>query len=235
MKAFAAVSVVATLISSTLAQSQYSIDPNSVSNATRDAWCTSQSGKHDREITFDRQIWRCCLLASCPLICEQTSGSGTTEENNCDPNQLTYACVCSNGLSPNLTEYTQTLPFYICQEWGTQCVSNCGQDSNCADNCRSQHPCGAQSPPKQNTSTLSFTTSSAAATSGGSQATTTGNGVFSGFASGGSSSSTGGNGAAAATSAGGAYSVHAATLNAGRTFGTLAVIGLLFGGFAILL
>jgi hypothetical protein len=173
------------------------------------------------------------ITAQCPLICEQTSGSGTTIQNNCDPTQLTYSCVCSNGLSPNVSQYTQTLPFYICQEWGTQCVSNCGQDNTCADNCRSQHPCGAQNPVRQNTSTLSSTTSSAAS-SGGSQATTTGNGVFSGFASG-SATGGSGSGAAAATSAGGAGSIHAATLNAGRTFGLLGLVGVMFGGFAVLL
>lgn len=60
----------------------------------------------------------------------------TTEANDCDSDNLTYNCVCDNGVSPNITMYSQTLPFYICQAWGTQCVKNCGLGSNtCASKC----------------------------------------------------------------------------------------------------
>jgi hypothetical protein len=59
--------------------------------------------------------------------------------------------VCDNGLSPNLTEFTQTLPYNICQQWGTNCVNACGIGENaCADSCRADHPCGAQDPFKGN-------------------------------------------------------------------------------------
>lgn len=50
--------------------------------------------------------------------------------------QLTYTCVCDNGVSPNITQYSQTLPFFVCQEWGNQCVANCNGDNTCADSCR---------------------------------------------------------------------------------------------------
>jgi hypothetical protein len=61
----------------------------------------------------------------------------TTTDNTCDPDALTYSCICDNGVSPNVTQYSQTLPFYICQAWGTQCVANCGLGANaCADACR---------------------------------------------------------------------------------------------------
>jgi hypothetical protein len=61
----------------------------------------------------------------------------TTVDNECDPDTLTYSCVCENNITPNITQYSQTLPFYICQAWGTQCVKNCGNGANaCADACR---------------------------------------------------------------------------------------------------
>lgn len=96
MKAFtsAAVAVASTMLfSSGAAQQTYQIDPNSVSNTTRGVWCTNQ-------------------IAQCPLICLQTAGnSAATLANTCMPADLTFACVCSNGMSPNLTEYTQTIPY----------------------------------------------------------------------------------------------------------------------------
>jgi hypothetical protein len=61
----------------------------------------------------------------------------TTESNECDSDALTYTCVCENGIVPNVTQYSQTLPFYICQAWGNNCVKNCGNGANtCANACR---------------------------------------------------------------------------------------------------
>ncbi|OAL07745.1 hypothetical protein IQ06DRAFT_14784 [Phaeosphaeriaceae sp. SRC1lsM3a] len=122
----------------------YTIDPNSVSTSDRDTWCSNQR-------------------AQCPLICLQQPGvtTMTTEANDCNPDDLTYSCVCDNGVSPNITMYSQTLPFYICQAWGTQCVANCGNGaSTCADKCRADHPCGAQSPYRGNTSIPTMSTAS---------------------------------------------------------------------------
>ncbi|KAK5124208.1 hypothetical protein LTR85_001911 [Meristemomyces frigidus] len=218
MKAFTAATIAtATLLSSVSAQEQYTIDPNSVSNATRSSWCYSQT-------------------AECPIICAQTSAnSENTEANSCDPTTLTYSCVCSNGLSPNLTEFSQTLPYYVCSEWGNQCVANCAGDNTCASNCRSQHPCGAQNPVRQNTSTLSSTMSKTATTLPAGATTSGGQTVYTGFG-GSAASSTGSSGqASAAASAGGAASIRVAALNAGQTFGLLGLAGALFGGFAILL
>jgi hypothetical protein len=60
----------------------------------------------------------------------------TTVDNECDPDALTYSCVCENNVSPNITQYSQTLPFFICQEWGNQCVTGCNGNNTCADSCR---------------------------------------------------------------------------------------------------
>lgn len=230
MKSFAAVSVAASLFLSTVS-AQYQINPNSVSNSTKDSWCTSQTGTHTAS-THSVKPPPNTLPAQCPLICLQTANSATTLANQCDPNLLTYACVCANGLSPNISEYTQTLPFYICQEWGNQCVSNCGQDNQCSSDCRNNHPCGAQSPIRQNTSTLTATMSKTASGSAGSATTTSGQ-IFTGFA--GASSTGGSNAAATSSTHGSGASMRVAALNVGQTFGVLGVVGMLVGGFAVLL
>jgi len=139
--------VIATALFS--AQAQYTINPDSVPLATRTSWCQSQ-------------------LSSCPLLCLQLPGnSSTTEVNYCDPTTLTYSCICGNGLQPNASEYSETLPYFICTEYDTQCVAACG-DAACASACRDDNPCGAQNPPRVNTTSTSSTqTATATATTSG--------------------------------------------------------------------
>ncbi|KAK4952495.1 hypothetical protein LTR10_009301 [Elasticomyces elasticus] len=204
-------------------QQVYTINPASVTNTTRAYWCGQQQ-------------------AQCPLICLQTANDASTIQNDCDPAALTYACICGNGLSPNISEYSQTLPFFLCQEWGNQCVSNCNGDSTCQSACRQQHPCGAQNPTKANTSTLTMSTSTSAAASGsgsaGSAGASTTDGVFSGFAGASSTGDASSGGAAAASQTAGSAAVsyvRAAALGAGQTFGLLGVVGAMVGGFAVLL
>lgn len=61
----------------------YTIDPDSVPESDRQTWCDNQ-------------------VAQCPIICTQLPGveSTTTQQNDCDPDALTYACVCENGVAP---------------------------------------------------------------------------------------------------------------------------------------
>ncbi|KAF2088347.1 hypothetical protein K490DRAFT_602, partial [Saccharata proteae CBS 121410] len=138
------------------------IDPDTVPIADRDQWCLAQT-------------------TQCPLICLQTSAnSATTVSNTCNPNTLAYSCVCANNLSPNVTQYSQTIPYFECTEYGNQCVANCSQGDNlCASACRTDNPCGAQSPVRVNTSTI---TTMSSTTSGGSAAT--GSAVYTGFGGG---------------------------------------------------
>jgi len=136
----------------------YVIDPNSVSPSVRDNWCQNEK-------------------STCPIICEQTP-PGTTEVNSCDAESLTYGCVCGNGLQPNMSEYSLTLPYFVCQEWGNQCVKGCGGDNACASSCRQDHPCGAQNPTRANTT--SSATSSATPTDDGSSPSDT-NAVYTGL------------------------------------------------------
>jgi len=205
----AAIAVIALLVSAQ-AQVQYTIDPNSVPLATRQKWCDSQQ-------------------ASCPLLCLQLPGSSsTTAANTCDATSLQYTCVCGNGQSPNATEFSQTLPYYICQEWGQQCVANCGNNNACQASCTQDHPCGAQDPTRVNVTTTSSTMS---ATATGSAATGT---VYNGFGSGGSATTTATAAAGASTSSP-AKSGAQAALAIGRSYGAMVIGAGLFAGFALVI
>lgn len=119
------------------------------------------------------------------MICLQM-GSRTTLNNDCDPvsclplirvlslsviltdlqETLTYECLCGNNQRPNISEYSLTMPYYLCQEWGNQCVKKCN-DNACASNCREQHPCGATDPKQYNiTSSTSGTSDPTASQTG---------------------------------------------------------------------
>ncbi|KAI1298571.1 hypothetical protein F5Y03DRAFT_269133 [Xylaria venustula] len=164
MPSLNAVLATATLLLSVRAQEQYTIDPSSVPLSTRDNWCQQEK-------------------STCPLICEQSPPGGYTV-NDCDPLALTYGCVCEDGKSPNLSEYSLTLPFFICQEWGTQCVAGCNGDSACASDCTQNHPCGAQNPTRVNTTSTSGT-----ATATGAAATSSAGQVYNGLGGDGDSNS----------------------------------------------
>lgn len=155
----------ATLLA-TAAQADYVIDPKSVSLSLRTSWCQSE-------------------LSSCPLICQQST-DGQPTVNSCDPEVLTYGCVCSDGKQPNISEYSLTLPYFTCTEWGNQCVTKCGQNNACSASCREDHPCGALKPTRVNATSTS--------TASGSKATSTDDGdvEYNGLG-GGSDSSKGGN------------------------------------------
>lgn len=79
---------------------------------------------------------------------------------------LTYGCLCADGTQPNVSEYSLTLPYFVCVEYGNQCVTACGSNNTCSDACRTDHPCGAQHPTTSNaTATATATAASGTATS----------------------------------------------------------------------
>ncbi|EGD96128.1 hypothetical protein TESG_03585 [Trichophyton tonsurans CBS 112818] len=183
--------------------SAQAVNPDDVDEATRQQWCLAQQ-------------------TSCPLICLQLPGtSETPAANDCDADTLTFDCTCSNGKTPNATEYSQTIPYFICTESNNLCVKNCNGDHACQSACREDHPCGAQSPTPPNSTakpTMTATqTSSTSATSGA---------VYTGF----------GDGSASATDepkkgmAG-----PQALLNVGQMYGMAVVATGFLAGFALLL
>ncbi|KAI1157345.1 hypothetical protein F5B18DRAFT_217303 [Nemania serpens] len=146
------------LLASVQAEQVYTIDPTTVPLSTRDNWCDQER-------------------STCPIICQQLPPGGF-QVNDCDPLTLTYGCICENGMSPNLSEYSLTLPFFICQEWGNQCVTGCGSDSSCSSDCRQNHPCGALNPTRVNKTTSSSVSTPSAT---GASATPSAGQVFDGL------------------------------------------------------
>lgn len=181
------------LASAIVVSGDYYIDPDSVSMSLKKAWCNDQR-------------------SSCPTICLQTT-TGPPEVNTCDPETLTYGCVCSDHKQPNVSEYTLTLPYHVCTAWGTQCVAGCGSNNQCSSDCREKHPCGAQSPIRANATTTSATSASATATPT--------NQVFDGLSDGTSNNNNNKGNAAGA-------------LRFGDSYGLAVVAGGLFAGFAML-
>lgn len=106
-----------------------------------------------------------------------------------------------------------TIPYFVCQEWGNQCVKKCGNNNKCASACREDHPCGAldPSPPNKTATATASASASASATDDGSTVYTDGPGNSS-------------------DKKGGA----AAALSVGRKYGLGVVLGSLFVGFALL-
>ncbi|KAH7123809.1 hypothetical protein B0J11DRAFT_529966 [Dendryphion nanum] len=181
---------------------QYTIDPETVRQSDRDAWCQNQKSQ-------------------CPLICLQQPGvtSLSTVSNTCDSKTLAYSCVCSNNVAPNITEYSQTIPYYICTQWGSNCVKACGNVNTCQDACRKDHPCGAQSPQPPNSSILAATSASQTA-AGAAQSTLP---PASGW------------GGSAATSTPNKPGAATTMANLGQSYGLAVVFASVFAGFAILL
>ncbi|KAL0935164.1 uncharacterized protein CTRU02_209755 [Colletotrichum truncatum] len=178
------------------AQADYAIDPKTVPRATRVQWCADE-------------------VRTCPIICQQVEPR-TTLVNTCDPDSLAYGCLCGNNQQPNMTEYSLTLPYFVCRELGVQCVNNCGLGANtCADNCWKQFVCGATNPTRVNT-----TSSTGAATGTATSAETSGV-IYTGLA--------GDNGGSGSGSSG------AAALGLGREAGFAVLIGSVIGGVALLL
>ncbi|KAF2468088.1 uncharacterized protein BDR25DRAFT_57522 [Lindgomyces ingoldianus] len=181
--------------------SRAQIDPSTVPLSLRDTWCFNQK-------------------TQCPLICTQQPGVNdlSPESNECDPDTLVYSCVCSNGVTPNVTQYSLTIPYYICTEQANQCVTACGLGNNaCSDNCRTQHPCGAQHPNPPNSSISTTMPATSTPTASSTKV------PVSGF------------GGPAATTAAGGKGAASAMLNLGQSYGMAVIFAGVFAGFAIIL
>ncbi|KAK1716657.1 hypothetical protein BDP67DRAFT_488083 [Colletotrichum lupini] len=201
------------------AQADYYVEPSSVPLATRSTnFCYPCSPGNTYPVVGDlAKAWCADEKNTCPIICQQVEPR-TTLVNDCDPETLTYGCICGDKNQPNMTEYSLTLPYHVCQEYGNQCVKACGLGANqCSSNCRQNNPCGAQNPTRQNsTSTAGTATASATASE-------TSGAIYTGLGDSGSSSSGSSSGSGAAA------------LEMGRSAGLAVLVGSLIGGAALLL
>lgn len=185
------------------ASADYIIDPKTVNGNIRSKWCLDQR-------------------SSCPIICRQTNPAPPLV-NTCDPETLTYGCVCGDNKQPNISEYSLTIPFYTCQEYGNVCVKNCGLGNNaCAQSCRVDHPCGAQNPSGPNATAAAAEASASAAT--GNKASTTSAAPGSIFS----------NGVGGGVGGGQTAGVSGWEAERGRIVGMVGLLGGLAAGFAML-
>ncbi|KAM0255083.1 hypothetical protein ACHAQJ_006084 [Trichoderma viride] len=199
MVSFKSAVLAATMAFASIAKAQYYIVPSSVPLSTRENWCASE-------------------ISTCPLICQQVTTKKTLV-NDCNADSLTYGCLCGNNQQPNISEYSLTLPFFICQEFVVQCRTNCGIDNTCASNCATDNPCGATDPKRYNTTSTasSSPTPPPSSTSAGPDT------IFTGTPGGGSS-----------TSSGKGKSMAAPAVEVGKAYGLAVLFGSMFVGFAML-
>ncbi|KAK4220214.1 hypothetical protein QBC37DRAFT_3758 [Rhypophila decipiens] len=166
-----------------------------------------------------RIVWCRDQTAACPLICQSIS-PGPVIDNSCTPETLQYGCLCANQMRPNLSEYSMTIPFHTCQEYGNKCVEECGPWNNqCANDCREDHPCGAQNPQKVNSTSTGTLAPTATPSKDPNQ-------VFDGLA---------GEPTDPANANGNSNNSGAGALHFGQTYGLAVVLTSLFAGFAIML
>jgi hypothetical protein len=105
--------VAASMVGLVSSQTWTAVNISAIDPATRSKWCLDQT-------------------SSCPLLCLQINATSDPRQNECDSDSLSYQCVCSNGISPNTSEYSQTIPFYLCMEANNECVDRCSSaDSAC--------------------------------------------------------------------------------------------------------
>ena len=181
------------------------------------------------------EAWCLTQQTSCPLICLQYPGnSAAPQDNTCDATGLSYSCICSSGLEPNASMYTQTLPYFVCTEWGNECVSNCGSDNACANSCRADHPCGARHPQPANKTSSISASSSMSSTSAPAGASVGASGtIYTGF---GGAAATSSSASGSSSSGSSSSSSSAATaLQFGQSSGLFVVAAGMLGGFALLL
>ena len=218
------------------------IDPNSVPISTRGK--QALIGRASRSFVILSMLldtWCTTQESSCPLLCYQTNATDAPIANTCTAvsnfipllskkrltfhqSDLSYSCICSNGISPNASQYSETIPYFECTEFNNQCVNNCPQsDSACASACRTNNPCGAQDPIRVNLTTASSTMSATAA----STATGSGGADYTGF--GGSAATT------TSSSADGKSAASTLAIGLGQTYGLGVVIVGFLAGFALVL
>jgi len=121
------------------AQTYPAFDQDSIEESLKTFWCQQQ-------------------VSACPLLCNDRGTTTTT--NECFAENLYYSCVCSDGKSPDLSLYSQTIPYFTCSTVVEACVDNCGGGNICAQQCREKKPCGAQGDPLQKNKTTTAKNSS---------------------------------------------------------------------------
>ncbi|PYH29412.1 uncharacterized protein BO87DRAFT_380630 [Aspergillus neoniger CBS 115656] len=122
---------------------------SAISLSERNSWCTAERN-------------------SCPEIC-----GGVATSNSCDPSTLDFSCVCSNGSTADVAEYTQTIPFFICEATYAQCIEDSpslDEQEQCQET--RDKDCGTLNASASSTTSSTTTTAASLTTSTGSSSST---------------------------------------------------------------
>ncbi|GKZ20124.1 hypothetical protein AbraIFM66951_003300 [Aspergillus brasiliensis] len=141
------------------ASSNYTLPSNfnisAISLSERNSWCTAERN-------------------SCPEIC-----GGVATSNSCDSSTLDFSCVCSNGSTADVAEYTQTIPFFVCEATYAQCIeesSTLDEQEQCQEtrdnDCGTLNASATTTTSSTTTSATSLTTSTSSSSSSGSSGST---------------------------------------------------------------
>ena len=126
-----------------------------------------------------------------------------------------------------MSEYSQTLPYFICVEFGNQCQLNCPRaDTLCQSDCREKNPCGAQDPTRYN---ITSTSSSVPTATGGESSATDGV-AYNGFDTKVTDAAGSGSGSSGSGSSGAMMA-----LDLGNSYGLAVIFTGIFAGFALVM
>ncbi|KAJ5558476.1 hypothetical protein N7535_008689 [Penicillium sp. DV-2018c] len=101
----------------------------------------------------ERSAWCSAQRNTCPDICQDG-----TRLNSCDSNSLEFQCVCSDGSTPDVTPYKQTVPFFVCQANYGQCINAHPDDAEGQRTCKKNAVCGSKNATEEADSSSSTTT-----------------------------------------------------------------------------
>ncbi|ETS86508.1 hypothetical protein PFICI_00336 [Pestalotiopsis fici W106-1] len=120
--------------------STFSIDVDSVTLATKASWCTSEKNV-------------------CGEIC-------STSENSCEPSTLDFSCVCTDGTEPDMNEYQNSVPYYICETAFANCIAANTDSASGQKNCTTTiaDECGTKVAGSSSTTTTAAASSSGTGT-----------------------------------------------------------------------
>ena len=150
--------------------------PDSVPLDLRQAWCRGQRASCP-EICGGDASQNLCFDVSASCNTTRSHYVVFTDLNVQDT--LTYQCVCADGSHPNISDFDQTLPSFICAQWVIDCTAAHPNDLSGQTACQSVK-CGMrnasavpQSGPGGSQSSAA-PSSSASATGGGGSKTSSG-------------------------------------------------------------
>ncbi|KAK1782730.1 hypothetical protein QBC45DRAFT_288012, partial [Copromyces sp. CBS 386.78] len=144
---FVALSALTAAVAAQSSNSNLTVPVESVDVNTRNQWCVAQYN-------------------TCKILCNKA-----VKTNDCQADTLKYECTCQSGDTPDLENYTQTVPTFMCQEAYSACINAHKDDAMGQDKCKKDifDQCGTLDPTKAEIKT----TSSAAATTSAAKPTET--------------------------------------------------------------